>query len=284
MLDSKNEPSFCHPVFTAQEKPVADQSKIVAFSTTRQAPVLCNSNHSTSVKAVEIAEQNDFASFNLGLHVNDIHEHVLANRQQLQHYLPSNTKIQWLNQVHGDGVAEVKEVSSQALTADASYTRERNIALAIMTADCLPILIHSEDRQEIAAIHGGWRCLSANIIAKTLAKFSCENQKLSAWLGPCIGATAFEVGKEVFQAFIEQDTRHNNAFCERAQSEYANDSEEVSAKYLADLHQIAINQLQALGVYNIAQTTHCTYSLANQYYSYRRNAKTGRMAAIIALA
>jgi YfiH family protein len=234
--------------------------QVLAFTTTRQQPNSTNANVGSS--------PYDF--FNLGLHVEDESHHVLSNRQLLASLLPDNTNIQWLDQVHGNCVVDVERVVALPPTADAMYTRQNSCALAIMTADCLPILVSNSTGSEVAAIHGGWRSLSKNIIAETFKKFTCSAENLHVWLGPCIGIKAFEVGSEVTEAFIGQNIIFQQAF-----KPTNND------KYLADLHLIAKLQLAQLGIKNIYQQSDCTYQLTTQYYSFRRDGKTGRMASVI---
>lgn len=234
---------------------------ILAIQTTRVAPV--NGSKNTN---------SPYQAFNLGLHVGDYSALVEKNRQCLHQLLPKDTKIQWFEQVHGAKVAEIFDASDQAITADAAITSNKNTCLAIMTADCLPILIASKYGDEIAAIHGGWRPLAANIISNTLAKMNTSNENLFAWLGPCISAKVFEVGSEVKAAFVQQDECFNLAFIPTG-----------NGKYLADLHKIARLQLEKLGVNQISVLPECTYANTDKYYSYRKNAVTGRMATLICI-
>jgi len=255
--------------------------KVLALQTTRlSAPLLLSRQNEKSAEP-----KSPFDSFNLGLHVGDCAEKVTFNRNQLKEYISQqlannetiqSTKldepvnIQWLEQVHGNNVAEITTVSSHAISADASITRQKNVALAIMTADCLPILLSHVEGTEIAAIHGGWRPLVANIIEKTIEKMHSTPGELVAWLGPCISNEAFEVGIEVKEAFIQQDKNLSLAFVKQK-----------SGKYLADLHKIAEIQLQSLGVRVISSLDECTYQRTDKYYSYRKEQVTGRMASII---
>jgi YfiH family protein len=265
--------------------------KILAFQTTRfplqqtlprndQVPAFSALKN----KKIE-SEQSPYGSFNLGLHVGDSADHVIYNRNELKHFisqqlsnnptlsdtnLAEEVKIQWLEQVHGGEVVTVNCVDEQPIIADASITRQKNIALAIMTADCLPILLSHKSGGEIAAIHGGWRPLVANIIAKTIDSMQSKSTDIVAWLGPCIGKGAFEVGDEVKEAFTQLDLVFNNAFLKRK-----------NGKYLADLHQIARLQLESLGVTVIANLEECTYQETDKYYSYRKEQITGRMASVI---
>ncbi|MEW6994476.1 peptidoglycan editing factor PgeF [Colwelliaceae bacterium MEBiC 14330] len=224
-------------------------------------------------------ENKPFGYFNLGLHVGDNAQRVIANRSSLTQYIKqtvakdndaSQLDIQWLEQVHGNEVVVVSTVNQQAIIADASITRQKNIALAVMTADCLPILLSAADGKEVAAIHGGWRSLSANIIEKTLEKMQTEPQDIKAWLGPCIGPNSFEVGSEVKDCFIEQSHKFAQAFIDKA-----------NGKSLCNLHRIAKLKLTALGIEAIASLPECTYENSTKYYSYRKSQTTGRMATII---
>ncbi len=213
-----------------------------------------------------------YRSFNLGDHVGDNPNDVINNRQLLSDLLPHKQSVQWLNQVHGSEVVEINSPSGNLISADAAYTTKANVALAVLTADCLPILLVNKQATEIAAIHGGWRPLAANIIQHTLAKFSCDAQNIIAWLGPCIGNKAFIVGVEVKQQFTLIDQQLSSAF-----------SLQANGKYLADLHCIAKHLLSQAGVTAISQLQECTVANSDKYFSYRRDGKTGRMASIICM-
>lgn len=248
------------PICSLRDKKIINEH-VFALQTTRISPKKYVNNLSSA-----------YQYFNLGLHVGDCAQQVDKNRQYIQTLLPQNAKIQWFEQVHGNEVAEISQVSSRSITADAAVTREKYIGLAIMTADCLPILLVSKSGDEIAAIHGGWRPLAANIIGNTLAKMKTPVAELYAWLGPCISQKNFEVGLEVKAQFIEQDECFSLAF-----------KASVNGKYLADLHHIARLQLENLGVKLISSLPECTYANVDKYYSYRKNAVTGRMASLICL-
>lgn len=236
---------------------------VFAIQTSRRAPF--NSR----------ATEGNFQSFNLALHVNDNADYVVQNREALTNLIAKEMaadqlEIQWLEQVHGNTVVEVNEVSAIPFVADASITKQKHIALAIMTADCLPILLANKEGLEIAAIHGGWRPLAGDIIANTIAAMSTPPSELVAWLGPCIGEQAFEVGKEVYEVFVQQSDAFQQAFTPNGDN-----------KYFASLHKIAKLQLQALGVNCIERLQECTYSMPHKYYSYRKQSITGRMATVI---
>jgi len=235
------------------EWPVAN---ILAYTTARHRP-----------DNLILKTNTPYNAFNLGEHVGDDIDIVKANRKTLHLLHENKLDIQWLEQVHGNHVVVVKEYSEVPFVADAAITSDKNIALAVMTADCLPILLTNKQGTEIAAIHGGWRPLSKAIIEKTITQMESPANDIYAWLGPCIGANAFEVGQDVVSSFPHQQ---KSAF--KLQN---------NSKYLADLQKIAFNQLTELGVNNISTLTDCTFENTQDYYSYRREGVTGRMASII---
>lgn len=256
-------------------------ANVLAFTTTRlpaNNQQVSNNPPSSQSNIVNTTDSlSAFDAFNLGSHVGDCANTVIQNRKSLLKYLPVSTKIQWLEQVHGNNVVEVENHESRAVIADAAITRSLHIALAIMTADCLPILLSNKDGSEIAAIHGGWRPLAANIIERTITTMHSPADELFVWLGPCIGPAFFEVGEDVKQAFCQISTKFELAF--QPLTRRKNDNEQV--KFLANLQLIAELQLLALGVENVAKMAECTYEHSDKYYSYRRDEKTGRMASII---
>lgn len=222
-----------------------------------------------------------YASNNLGLHVNDDKKSVLENRKQLTQFINNNflqnqndktITISWMNQVHSDKVKVVKSIADALVVeeVDAQVTREKNIALAVMTADCLPVLLRSIDGDVVAAVHCGWKGLASNVLENTILAMNCERNKIMAWLGPCIGEKCFEVGKEVKQIFEDKNL---------ALGQFFKQTDEVH--YLADLKGIAKFILNQLNVYNVSVNEECTYSNVDKYYSYRKEKITGRMAGVI---
>lgn len=216
------------------------------------------------------ASAGEFAAFNLALHVNDDAQTVLANRAQLDKALPGNKQWQWLEQVHGTEV--VSADCSAVQIADASYSNEAGKVCAIMTADCLPILICDLQGKEVAAIHAGWRSLCYGVIENTLARFNASPSNLLVYLGPAISVKAFEVGEDVRQAFLAQA---------QGQASMAAFHATKQGKYHADLYQLATIRLHALGVNAIFTEDFCTYQQAERFYSFRRDGQTGRMASFI---
>ncbi len=230
------------------------------------APITISALSTTRKGGVSVAP---FDSFNVGLHVGDDEQAVLANREQLTNQLP-NPAV-WLNQIHSSDVVVIDEDSdlNQVRSADALYTRVAKQPLAIMTADCLPVLLCSTTGDEIAAVHGGWRGLAQGILANTIAHFKAKPSDIIAWFGPAIGPSEFEVGQEVKACFCELNANHQHAFTPRGD------------KYLADIYLLARQQLARLGVVSIFGGEHCTVSDKLQFFSYRRDGETGRMASLI---
>ena len=158
----------------------------------------------------------------------------------------------------------------QLVEARRLIAREKNIALAVMTADCLPVLLRSIDGDVVAAVHCGWKGLASNVLENTILAMNCERNKIMAWLGPCIGEKCFEVGKEVKQIFEDKNL---------ALGQFFKQTDEVH--YLADLKGIAKFILNQLNVYNVSVNEECTYSNVDKYYSYKKKKITGRMAGVI---
>ena len=251
------------PVKSLEEENILEK-KVFALQTTRRSPFQNDEGNSP------------YQHFNLGLHVGDCSEQVKKNRQSLQKLIPQTAKIQWLDQVHGNDVVEISEVVNHAIVADAAITRNKSTCLAIMTADCLPILLSNKQGTEIAAIHAGWRSLASGIISETLLKMLSENDEIHAWLGPCISQNNFEVGIEVKHQFEQINQSLSKAF-------RINDKSPHQNKWLGGLQQIAQQQLIEQGVVNIATNKHCTFGENERYYSYRKEQLTGRMAAVICI-
>lgn len=238
-------------LFIYPDWPAPDNIK--AFTTTRQGGV----------------SFSPYDAFNLGDHVADSPADVQKNRDILitMAGLPSQPK--WLTQVHGTRVIDSQHWQTGE-EADAIFCQQPDDVCAILTADCLPVLLCNQSGSQIAAIHAGWRGLLNGIIEKTLTHFSTEPSTTIAWLGPAIGPQQFEVGKEVFDAFTHIDTQAEQAF-KQIDNEH----------YLADIYQLARQRLQNHGVTQIYGGNHCTVSEPVQFYSYRRDGQTGRMASII---
>ena len=207
-----------------------------------------------------------YASFNLGDHVGDALEAVAANRQQL----PSPAA--WLKQTHSTIVVDAATISAP-IEADASVSRTIGAVSVVMTADCLPVLFCDQQGTVVAAAHAGWRGLCDGVLENTVAAMGVPADSIMAWLGPAIGPTAFEVGDEVREAFIQYDVAAAAAFARQV-----NDAD---GKWLGDLYQLARLRLNQVGVTQIYGGTECTFTNSERYFSYRRDGVTGRMASLI---
>lgn len=208
-----------------------------------------------------------FDSLNLGDHVGDSALDVQQNRNLLRQQLGLTADIEWLEQVHGTEVVNLAEDKHRV--ADGSYSCLRQQVCAVMTADCLPVLLCDRSGQEVAAVHAGWRGLCAGVIESALTKFNAKASDTIAYLGPAIGPQAFEVGAEVRQAFIDKHPDTANFF------------NASGDKYLADIQGIAQWRLHHAGVRQVHVLAHCTYENRRDYFSYRRESTTGRMASLI---
>jgi YfiH family protein len=212
--------------------------------------------------------RGSYASLNPASHVNDDPVQVNTNRSIIREMLQLPSEPFWLQQVHGVSVVEADSVSSVP-EADASFTDQPGIVCAVLTADCLPVLVYGDGGEMLAAIHAGWRGLHAGIIQQTLTRMACR--EVSVWLGTAIGPDHFEVGDDVLSAFVSHDSSASVAFKKHGQN-----------TWLADIYKLARLQLQAMGVDQVYGGEGCTVSDAQRFYSYRRDgAATGRMASLI---
>lgn len=232
-------------------------SNVKALFTTRQGGFSSGNNH-------------QFASLNLGAHVNDEVLHVEQNRMLLRRFLPSEPK--WLQQVHGVLPIWVDKKTTSTIAADAAITKQRGIVCAVMVADCLPVFLCDRAGSVVAVVHAGWRGLVGGIIEKTVTAMSVNAADLIAWLGPAIGPDHFEVGMEVFQAFVEYDKDSEQAFML---------TDNAQKKWLADIFLLARQRLLRAGITQINGGGVCTYCDSTRFFSYRRDGETGRMAALI---
>jgi YfiH family protein len=210
-----------------------------------------------------------YDSFNLGDHVGDDPGAVAANRARLRQALALPGEPRWLRQVHGTRVVEAAGASPDT-EADASYTLERGVVCAVLTADCLPVLLCDRAGTRVAAAHAGWRGLAAGVLERSVAALGVPGNEVVAWLGPAIGPTAFEVGAEVRAAFVQVDPAGVDAFKPNARG-----------RFDADIYALARTRLLAAGVAAIYGGGGCTHSDAQRFFSYRRDGVCGRMASLI---
>ncbi|ADE16416.1 protein of unknown function DUF152 [Nitrosococcus halophilus Nc 4] len=212
-----------------------------------------------------------YHSLNLADHVGDRPEAIEENRIRLQQFLSLPSEPCWLTQVHGSEIVSASKGPGQR--GDASIAYGPGPVCAILTADCLPLLLCDQEGTRVAAVHCGWRGLASGIIEATVSALKVPGKHLLAWLGPAIGSQAFEVGPEVREVFLDQDSRHASAFTAYRQG-----------RWLADIYQLARLALAKQGVRWIYGGQYCTVADPDRFYSYRRDGETGRMATLIWLA
>ena len=210
-----------------------------------------------------------YDSLNLGAHCGDNAEHVEENRARVFAAGGLPSKPVWLEQVHGTDVLTLSGGPYASKRADASYSNTPGTVCAVMTADCLPVLFCNQAGTEVAAAHAGGRGLCAGVLEQTVACFADKPENLLAWLGPAIGPQAFEVGAEVREAFMGHDPQADSAF--RPHGE----------KYFADIYLLARQRLASVGVRHVFGGDRCTFSDKDNFFSYRRDKTTGRMASFI---
>jgi YfiH family protein len=214
-----------------------------------------------------------YDSFNLGSHVGDTPLAVARNRILLNTRLPSEPV--WLEQVHGTLVANADHASCLP-QADACIARQRGSVCAVMTADCLPVLLCDAQGSVVGAAHAGWKGLASGVIEATVLAMGVAPQSLMAWLGPAIGREHFEVGEEVRAAFVAVQPQAVSAFIPSLL-----EGQGRGDKYLADIYALARLRLSALGIVQIYGGKHCTYREREKFFSYRRDGATGRMGTFI---
>jgi len=226
--------------------------------------------------------QEPYDSLNLGSHVGDIPKHVAKNRSLIRLHIPSDPI--WLQQIHSTLVstpAQRKELGGGPIIADAAITNMPNQVLAILTADCLPVLFAANDGSIIGAAHAGWKGLCAGVLENTVSEMllsrpQLKSSDLLAYMGPAIGPNAYEVGEDVYTHFASSSIGIKKG-----------DFQEIpdkKGKYLANLYSLAKNRLNALGLNQIEGGQLCTFQEPELFYSYRRDGVTGRFASLIWIA
>ncbi|MCB1561105.1 MAG: peptidoglycan editing factor PgeF [Xanthomonadales bacterium] len=214
-----------------------------------------------------------YERFNLGLRSGDRTDHVLANREALIELAGLPGTPRWLHQVHGTRVLQAEAASCEGdePAADAAISVTPGTVLAILTADCLPVVFAAEDGSEVAVAHAGWRGMAAGVLQATLAAMRTSPSRLLAWLGPAAGPDAYEVGEEVRASLLDQAADDRPAFHATRPGHWH-----------CDLYTLARRRLRDAGVDRIHGGRHCTISDAKRFYSYRRDgAASGRMATLV---
>lgn len=213
-----------------------------------------------------------YSSFNLGMHVGDNAKDVQGNLALLNQKYGLPNKPIWLKQEHSNRVVQADCIQG-TVSADAAFTSAENTICAILTADCLPILISNKNETEIAAIHAGWRGIVNGIIENTLSAMSSQASQLCAWIGPAIGPNAFQVKEKVKTQLANSIPQAHQAI-KLQQKGY----------WLVDLVSIAKFKLKSAGINTLTCSDYCTYQNKELFYSHRRDGITGRMATLIWIA
>lgn len=215
-----------------------------------------------------------FDSFNLGARCGDDADTVEANRAELARIAGLPSAPTWLHQVHGTGVVRIDQPPAAGAgepEGDAAITGAPGVVLAILTADCLPVLLCDRDGTRIGAAHAGWRGLAAGVLEATVVAMAVPPARLLAWLGPAAGPARYEVGNEVRQAFLDHDPEAGSAF-----------QATRPGHWHVDLYRLARQRLQAAGLASgdIHGGGLCTISAPGRFFSHRRDARGGRLATL----
>ncbi len=215
-----------------------------------------------------------YASLNVGAHVGDDSEAVAENRRRIAAAFDLPSEPHWLSQVHGNRVIRLGPAANPDLEADAVVTGEAGPVCVIQVADCLPVLFAARDGSVVGAAHAGWRGLAAGVLEHTVAALGTPPAQLLVWIGPGIGPANFEVGPEVREVFIgaipDARAEAEAAFVPNARG-----------RWQCDLPALARLRLAALGVTGVFGEPWCTFAESENFFSFRRDGRTGRMAALI---
>jgi YfiH family protein len=255
------------------------------------APLLAVSHLGPGIRAVMSTREGGvspapFASLNLGYATDDDPANVQENERRLAAaFAVAPESIRWVRQVHGDVIRFAEALpptvgAGAVIEGDAVVSETPGLAAAIKVADCAPVLIAAEDGRAVAAVHAGWRGTAAGIAGKTIAVLRGRHPdaRWRAWIGPCIGPAAFEVGPEVVDALLAA-----GGLPEDFSTPY---EREGRPRRRADLKAILVRQLEHAGLDRaaIAVDPACTFSDRDRFFSHRRDARTGRMAVLVMIA
>ncbi len=224
-------------------------------------------NALTTLRTGGVSEEA-FDSLNLAAHVGDDPVAVKENRTRLVEQLMLPSEPIWLNQEHGHRVVKAEPMVRNSF-ADGSYTLDRRVLCAILTADCMPLFLTDRLGSTVCLLHIGWRGLSAGIIEKGLNILNIEPQNVLAWIGPGIGRDSFMVGSDVREKLIRQYSLHREGFVKHKD------------RWLADLGMMIEQRLDLAGVQASGRSKQCTLKDPSAWFSYRRDGCCGRMASLI---
>lgn len=225
----------------------------------------------TTLRSGDGVSPSPFDRLNLGIRCGDDPALAQRNRELLGSWLDLPSKPHWLRQVHGTGVQRFDAApgGDEEPEADAAVTSVPGVVLAILTADCLPVVFAARDGGEVAAAHAGWRGLAAGMLESTVAAMRTRANDVVAWLGPAAGPQAYEVGAEVRDTFLAHDASSAVAFVATR-----------PGHWLVDLYALARRRLAAAGVREVHGGNLCTISDATRFFSHRRDGRSGRLATL----
>ncbi len=211
----------------------------------------------------------EHASMNLGTGSGDDPALVARNRLVLREHLPEMPD--WLAQRHGVNVVRFGgERDGTIRVADGVVSDAPGRVCAVLTADCMPLLLCDTAGTQVGAVHAGWRGMAAGVIEAGVRALGVPASGILAWMGPTIGPKAFEVGPEVREAFVAADPAALEAFAPHE-----------PGKFMADLYLLARQRLARAGVTRVHGGGYCTYHERERFFTYRRAQQSGRMGAFI---
>ena len=225
----------------------------------------------TTLRGGDGVSKAPFDRLNLGLRCGDDPADAARNRALLARWLDLPSAPHWLQQVHGTGVLRLNappEGDAEPV-ADAAVTSVPGVVLAILTADCLPVLFAARDGSELGAAHAGWRGLAAGVLESTVSSLRTPASRLVAWLGPAAGPMHYEIGAEVRDAFLDRDAGASAAFAGTRPGHWR-----------VDLPALARRRLAAVGVTAVHGGDRCTIGEPGHFFSHRRDGRSGRMATL----
>jgi purine-nucleoside/S-methyl-5'-thioadenosine phosphorylase / adenosine deaminase len=214
------------------------------------------------------ASTGGYASLNLATHVGDSAQSVAENRALLMAGIDLPSEPVWLEQVHGATVLDLD--ADRVIPADAAVTSRAGVVCTVLTADCLSVLFCDRAGRRVGVAHAGWRGLLNGVLPATVGAFGVMPRDIVAWLGPAIGASAYEVGADVRDAYVAQDPAAERFFAPNA-----------GGRWQADLCGLARASLNGAGVTAVAGGGFCTFTESQRFFSHRREAPCGRMATLI---
>ncbi len=245
---------------------MTDSEKPVWIEANWQTPAWVRAGTTTRLQGLS---RPPYDNFNLAQHVGDDSRDVEHNRKLLKRQLSLPAPPLWLRQVHGSRVTNDKEWHRE-IEADACWTEQSDVVCAVLSADCLPLLLCDVKGKHVAALHLGWRGLVAGLIKATIGNFTCSNAELIAWIGPHIRQQHYEVGADVYESFDRSDSGTDRAFVPLGKG-----------KWQLSLAELVKSELAKNDISKIYDCEACTFAEPLHFFSYRRQNITGRTASLI---